>query len=44
MIGQLQEIISESGEEGQFELGNMRIEIKSIQLVNIPIKPLFSTT
>jgi glycosyltransferase involved in cell wall biosynthesis len=44
MIGQLQEIIFESGEEGQFELGNMRIEIKSIQPVNIPIKPLFSTT
>jgi len=43
MIGQLQEIISESGEEGQFELSNMRIEIKSIEPINIPIKPLFST-
>ena len=44
MIGQLQEIISESGEEGQFQLENMRLEIKSIEPINIQIKPLFSTT
>jgi len=43
MIGQLQEIISESGEEGQFQLENMRLEIKAIKPINTPIKPLFST-
>jgi GT2 family glycosyltransferase len=43
IIGQLQEIISESGEEGQFQLENMRLEIKAIKPINTSIKPLFST-
>jgi GT2 family glycosyltransferase len=43
-IGQLQAIISESGEEGEFELEGMKVVINKVQPIQMPIKPLFPTT
>lgn len=43
-IGQLQAIISESGEEGEFELEGMKVIINKVQPIGIPIRPLFPTT
>jgi len=43
-IGQLPAIISESGEEGEFELEGMKVIINKVQPIGIPIRPMFSTT
>jgi hypothetical protein len=43
LIQQLPEIIASSGEIGAFELGPLKVTINSLQQIEIPIKPLFST-
>jgi hypothetical protein len=43
-IGQLPAIISESGEEGEFELEGMKVIINKVQPIGIPIRPMFPTT